>query len=267
MKTQNYAAALAVTGVLSLAGAVTAPVWAGGPDNGGQDKVGVCHRTASESNPYVYISVPEDEANGHITGTDKQHNQTVTWKTDGTWRGVPHQAGALRLDYYASSSAECEDTTPTTPPTTTPPTTTPPTTTPPTTPTTTAPTTPVPTTPAPTTPAPTTPAPTTTAPTTTAPPVTVSPSTAATTTPGGGDNAGDDDAGGTSSTGGGGGEVEVQAEQASTGEVTEQQPVPTAINAGTSASTTGDEILLPAGLATLGALLGLLALALRRRRA
>lgn len=259
MKTQNYAAALAVTGVLSLAGAVTAPVWAGGPDNGGQDKVGVCHRTASESNPYVFISVPQDEANGHITGTDKQHNQTVTWKTDGTWRGVPHQAGDLRLDYYASSSAECEDTTPTTPPTTTPPTTTPPTTTPPTTtPTTTAPTTPVP-----TTPAPTTPAPTTAAPTTAAPPATVSPSTAATTTPGGGNNGG-----GTSGTGGGGGgEVEVQAEQASTGEVTEQRPVPTAINAGTSASTTEDEILLPAGLATLGALLGLLALALRRRRA
>ena len=224
--------------------------------------MGVCHRTASESNPYVFISVPQDEANGHITGTDKQHNQTVTWKTDGTWRGVPHQAGDLRLDYYASSSAECEDTTPTTPPTTTPPTTTPPTTTPPTTtPTTTAPTTP--TTPVPTTPAPTTPAPTTAAPTTAAPPVTVSPSTAATTTPGGGDNGG-----GTSGTGGGGGgEVEVQAEQASTGQVTEQQPVPTAINAGTSASATEDEILLPAGLATLGALLGLLALALRRRRA
>lgn len=257
MKTQNYAAALAVTGVLSLAGAVTAPAWAGGPDSGGQDKVGVCHRTASESNPYVYISVPEDEANGHITGTDKQHNQSVTWKTDGTWRGVPHRAGDLRLDYYASSSAECEDTTPTTPPTTTPPTTTTPTTTTPTTtPTTTAPTT------TPTTPAPTTPAPTTAAPTTAAPPVTVSPSTAATTNPGG-----NDDGGGTSSTGGGGGEVEVQAEQASTGEVTEQQPVPTAINAGTSASTTEDEILLPGGLATLGALLGLLALALRRRRA
>jgi hypothetical protein len=264
MKTQNYAAALAVTGVLSLAGAVTAPVWAAGPDNGGQEKVGVCHRTASESNPYVFISVPEDEANGHITGTDKQHNQKVTWKTDGTWRGVPHQAGDLRLDYYASSSAECEDTTPTTPPTTTPPTTTPPTTTPPTTtPTTTAPPTTTPATPVPTTPAPTTPAPTTAAPTTAAPSVTVSPSTAATTGPGGGDNGG-----GTSSTGGGGGgEVEVQAEQATTAQVTEQQPVPTTINAGTSAGATEDEILLPAGLATLGALLGLLALVLRRRRA
>lgn len=84
-------------------------------EGNGQDKVGVCHRTASETNPYVYIEVPADEANGHITGTDKQHNEQVTWKSDGTWRGVPHKAGDLKLDYYASSAAECEDTVPTTP--------------------------------------------------------------------------------------------------------------------------------------------------------
>jgi hypothetical protein len=47
--------------------------------------------------------------------------------------------------------------------------------------------------------------------------------------------------------------------------VTEQQPVPTAINAGTSASTTQDEMLLPVGLATFGVLCGLVAIAVRRR--
>lgn len=74
-----------------------------------QDKVGVCHRTASETNPYVYIEVPADEANGHITGTDKQHNQQVTWPEDGTWRGIEHKAGDLRLDYFANDASECED--------------------------------------------------------------------------------------------------------------------------------------------------------------
>lgn len=66
-----------------------------------QVKVAVCHRTASEGNPYVFIEVPEDEANGHITGTSQQHNLKITWKTDGTWRGVPHKAGDVKLDYYA----------------------------------------------------------------------------------------------------------------------------------------------------------------------
>ncbi|MBA3783786.1 MAG: hypothetical protein H0X12_18310, partial [Nocardioides sp.] len=88
-----------------------------GPDGG---KVGVCHRTGSESNPYVYINVPADEANGHITGTDKQHNEKVTWNEAGTWRGVPHNAGDLRLDYYApGGKADCDQLTVTTPPPTT----------------------------------------------------------------------------------------------------------------------------------------------------
>ncbi|WP_426245655.1 hypothetical protein [Nocardioides sp. LHG3406-4] len=82
------------------------------------DKVGVCHRTASpdDKNPYVYISVPRDEANGHITGTDSQHNHKVTWREDGIWRGVPHKAGDERLDYFApGGAADCNDTTPPTP--------------------------------------------------------------------------------------------------------------------------------------------------------
>ena len=70
--------------------------------SGGKEKVGVCHRTGSDSNPYVYIEVPKDEANGHITGDSKQHNQKVTWKSDGTWNGVEHKAGDLKLDYYAN---------------------------------------------------------------------------------------------------------------------------------------------------------------------
>lgn len=73
------------------------------PGNGGDSKVAVCHRTASESNPYTFILVPEDEANGHITGTSAQHNSQVVWKSDGTWRGVEHKAGDLKLDYFATA--------------------------------------------------------------------------------------------------------------------------------------------------------------------
>lgn len=75
-----------------------------------QDNVGVCHRTASESNPYVFIEVPPAEANGHITGTSNQHNQKVVWPTAGTWRGIPHAAGDLRLDYLApGGEGDCTD--------------------------------------------------------------------------------------------------------------------------------------------------------------
>ncbi|MCD9154449.1 hypothetical protein [Aeromicrobium duanguangcaii] len=151
-KWMRLATGLATMGVVTLG--CGAAVFATGSTANAEPpggKVGVCHRTASESNPYVFISVPKDEANGHITGTDKQHNHQVTWATDGTWRGMAHKAGDLRLDYYASAeevaAGRCFNTTepttePTTPPTepTTPPTepTTPPTepTTPPTEPTT-----------------------------------------------------------------------------------------------------------------------------------
>lgn len=88
-----------------------------------KEKVGVCHRTASDTNPYVYLDVPEDEANGHITGDSKQHNENVVWKTDGVWRGVPHVAGDVKVDYLASDRGVCEDitTTPTDDPTPEPP--------------------------------------------------------------------------------------------------------------------------------------------------
>ncbi|GAA2084358.1 hypothetical protein IDH50_06145 [Aeromicrobium tamlense] len=133
----RLATSLAVVGVLT-AGAggvvlVSGETASATPGNG-QEKIGVCHRTASESNPYVYLEVPAAEANGHITGTGSQHHQQVTWKSEGSWRGVAHAAGDLRLDYYAHedeiAARQCLDTStptedPTTPPTedpTTPPT-------------------------------------------------------------------------------------------------------------------------------------------------
>jgi hypothetical protein len=110
------------TALAVVALALTGFVWSTAEANP-HDKVGVCHRTASETNPYVYIEVPADEANGHITGTGKQHNENVYWKSAGTWRGVDHLAGDIKLDYYANSRSDCEDTVvePTPDPTPTPP--------------------------------------------------------------------------------------------------------------------------------------------------
>lgn len=92
--------------------------------------------------------------------------------------------------------------------------------------------------------------------------MTVSPSTATTTpaAPGGGNGGGG---------GGGGEEVEVLGEQVSTGPVVQgqQETVPTAINAGLTQDGSDRNAALPLGLATLGGLLGLLALVLRRRHA
>lgn len=105
MKRAMWAALVVVLGVLLLA---PLPATA-------TDKVGVCHRTASESHPYVFIEVPAENANGHITGTASQHNHSVTWPEAGTWNGVPHAAGDERLDYYATAadaSSGCADRTP-----------------------------------------------------------------------------------------------------------------------------------------------------------
>lgn len=118
------ALALALAGLLTILGGGLMLTQGQGAaaDPGGQDKVAVCHRTASEGNPYTYLEVPEDEANGHITGTSKQHNTKVVWKTDGTWRGVAHRAGDLKLDYLAQAdeiaARKCFD--PATPPPTEP---------------------------------------------------------------------------------------------------------------------------------------------------
>ena len=91
----RLATGLALGGVVALASGGLVLVTEDGANAApapGQDKIGICHRTASETNPYVYLRVPADEANGHITGTGSQHNQQVTWDSDGTWRGVAHAA-------------------------------------------------------------------------------------------------------------------------------------------------------------------------------
>jgi hypothetical protein len=78
--------------------------------------VSICHRTASDTNPYVFITVDDDSLSpGHLDNADPGHKPTF-WKSDGTWRGVEHVAGDPKDDYLAESKADCEDTTPPPPP-------------------------------------------------------------------------------------------------------------------------------------------------------
>lgn len=83
-------------------------------------KVGICHRTASDTNPYVYIEVDEAALSpGHLDNDDPGHKPTY-WKSDGTFRGVAHKDGDPKDDYLAKSEADCNDFVPTPSPTATP---------------------------------------------------------------------------------------------------------------------------------------------------
>lgn len=72
-------------------------------------KVGICHRTASDSNPYVYIEVDEAAVPAHLGNTHPGHDAKV-WKSDGTFRGVEHSKGDPKDDYIAEQGKEsCKD--------------------------------------------------------------------------------------------------------------------------------------------------------------
>lgn len=61
-------------------------------------KVGVCHATTSDSNPYVWIVVSTNSTRyqGHLMHrTDPPHS----WKSDGTWNGIAHRVGDGKPDY------------------------------------------------------------------------------------------------------------------------------------------------------------------------
>jgi hypothetical protein len=81
--------------------AIAAPVAATQPDP--EHKVDICHRTASDTNPYVLINVDEASLSpGHLDNADPGHKPKF-WKSDGTWNGVPHSEGDAKDDYLASA--------------------------------------------------------------------------------------------------------------------------------------------------------------------
>lgn len=82
--------------------------WATPPGN--ETKTGLCHRTASDSNPYVFIEVDDNSLQSHLT--DTKGHFPKKWKSDGVFRSVAHVKGDLKHDYEATSADECLDNTP-----------------------------------------------------------------------------------------------------------------------------------------------------------
>lgn len=59
-------------------------------------KVNICHGTASDKNPYVYISVDYSALKGHLDGTGPGHgknNHSDFVSTDGTCNIKPSEPG------------------------------------------------------------------------------------------------------------------------------------------------------------------------------
>lgn len=102
-------AVIALLGLLMLALAM--PATATQPDP--EHKVDICHRTRSDTTPYVFISVDEASLSpGHLDNADPGHKPR-TWKSDGVWRGVPHVAGDAKDDYLApNGETDCQQTVP-----------------------------------------------------------------------------------------------------------------------------------------------------------
>lgn len=90
-----------------VTGAVLSAAYAS--EGEGHTPVSICHRTSSDTNPYVFITVDDDSLSpGHLDNADPGHKPKF-WKTDGTWRGVDHVAGDPKDDYLAQGPEDCED--------------------------------------------------------------------------------------------------------------------------------------------------------------
>lgn len=104
MKTTRRRVGMLVAALLTIFGAglvVTPFVTA---EAAPPSKVYVCHATTSDSNPYVWLSVSTSSTRyqGHL-----QHrtNPPHSWKSDGTWNAIVHQAGDGKPDYIQGIDA------------------------------------------------------------------------------------------------------------------------------------------------------------------
>ena len=86
---------LAALGMLVMSSGAALMVTAGSAS--AATKVGICHATSSDSNPYVFISVDDDSAKfkGHLA---HRNTPNKTWKNAGVFNGDPHLAGAPKRD-------------------------------------------------------------------------------------------------------------------------------------------------------------------------
>lgn len=65
------------------------------------NKVGICHATSSDTNPYVYIEVDDDSVKlkGHL---QHRNDPNKRWKSAGTFNGVQHVADQPKPDIIGS---------------------------------------------------------------------------------------------------------------------------------------------------------------------
>lgn len=104
------AGALVMSSGLVVLAASSASAGVGDPPGGQTEhKTSICHRTAADSNPYVFEEVDDSSLEAHFKNL--AGHPVKYWRSDGTWRGVPHQAGDQRNDYAATTAADCQDTT------------------------------------------------------------------------------------------------------------------------------------------------------------
>ncbi|MCW2787311.1 MAG: hypothetical protein JWP74_3828 [Marmoricola sp.] len=96
---RRLATCMAALGVLVMSSGIALMVSASPAT--AANKVGICHATSSDSNPYVFISVDDDSVKlqGHLA--HKLH-PNKTWKSAGTFHGVPHAAGDPKPDLIGS---------------------------------------------------------------------------------------------------------------------------------------------------------------------
>jgi hypothetical protein len=97
---RRVATLLAALGMLVMSSGVALMVTSTSA-NAAADKVGICHATSSDSNPYVFISVDANSAKlqGHLM---HRNDPNKRWKTDGYFSGVHHVAGQLKPDLIGS---------------------------------------------------------------------------------------------------------------------------------------------------------------------
>jgi hypothetical protein len=104
---------LAAIGALVMSSGVALMV-AATPANAideGATKVGVCHATSSDTNPYVWIVVDDDstQLEAHLAHRNSPNKK---WKSAGTWNGIDHVKGDPKPDYIEGldeiSQGSCE---------------------------------------------------------------------------------------------------------------------------------------------------------------
>jgi hypothetical protein len=105
---RNKIGFVVAAGMLGVTLLIPATATATQPDP--EHKIGICHRTASDDNPYVYEEVDDAAAaNSHIGNVAEGHD-AKPWKADGTFRGIAHQAGDPKDDYLApAGKSDCDD--------------------------------------------------------------------------------------------------------------------------------------------------------------